>query len=336
MPASDEDGLEPDLEIIDAHHHLWPATTGGRWDPYSLADFECDARSGHRVVGSVYVECGAVYREQGSDRMRPVGETEAVAGLNVAGGLCKAIVGFADLTLGADVADVLDAHIAVAGVRLRGIRHTVAWDPDPTVYATARRTKPGMLRDRRFQAGVAELSARGLAFETWLYFHQLSELAEFADAHPDLSVILDHLGGPAATGRHADARAEVLRAWRSGMVGVSHRPNVFVKLGAVGMPAFSGPQLFARQKVTSRDIADYWGQEIRFCIDTFGAGRCMFESNFPVDRALCDYRTLWDAFKQIAAPYARAEKELLFAGTARSAYGLAGEQTTDDVSPRET
>ena len=141
MPASKEDVLEPDLEIVDAHHHLWPAATGGRWNPYSPVDFERDTRSGHRVVGSVYVECAASYREQGPERMRPVGESEAVAGLDVAGGLCEAIVGFADLTLGTEVDDVLDAHIAVAGARMRAIRHTVAWDPDPTVYATARRTQ---------------------------------------------------------------------------------------------------------------------------------------------------------------------------------------------------
>jgi predicted TIM-barrel fold metal-dependent hydrolase len=329
-----EEILDPSLEIVDAHHHLWPAhptaaasdrgaaNHAGHWRSYSFADFHRDTMAGHRVTGSVYVECEARYRTDGPKELRPVGETEAVAGLEMRGGLCAGMVAFAALTLGAGVGEVLDAHLGVLNSRVRGVRHIAAWDPDPDVYATSRRPPPGLLEDPKFLAGVAEVAARGLSFETWVYFHQLPELARFAAAHPDLTIILNHLGGPGATGRHARARAEVLRAWRTEMMALSCRPNVALKLGAVGMRAFSGPELLANPVVTSQDISDYWGAEIRFCIDTFGPGRCMFESNFPVDRALCDYATLWNAYKRIAAEYSDSDKRSLFAGTARATYRL--------------
>jgi predicted TIM-barrel fold metal-dependent hydrolase len=329
-----EEILEPSLEIVDAHQHLWPAhrtaahverstaNPADHWQSYSFEDFYRDTTTGHRVTGSVYVECEARYRTDGPTQLRPVGETEAVAALEMRGGLCAGMVAFADLTLGANVGEVLDAHSGVANSRVRGIRHIVAWDPNPDVYATSRRPPAGLLAEPLFLAGVAEVAKRGLSFETWAYFHQLPELASFADAHPDLTIILDHLGGPGATGRYAHARDEVLRTWRTGMMALSRRPNVFVKLGAIGMRAFSGEELFAKPVVTSLDIAAYWDAEIRFCIDTFGPGRCMFESNFPVDRALCDYATLWNAYKRIAAGYSDSDKSLLFAGTARATYRL--------------
>jgi len=329
-----EEILDPELEIVDAHQHLWPAhkTEGASdqdaakhaqpWSSYSFEEFQRDTMTGHRVTGSVYVECGARYRTDGPGRLRPVGETEAVAGLEMRGGLCAGMVAFADLTVGAGVGEVLDAHLGVLNSRVRGVRHIVAWDPDPDVYATSRRPPAGLLEDPEFLAGVAEVEARELSFETWVYFHQLPELAQFADTHPDLTIILDHLGGPAATGRHARARGDVLRTWRTAMAALSRRPNVAVKLGAIGMRAFTGTELFAKPVLTSQDISDYWGAEIRFCIDTFGPARCMFESNFPVDRALCDYAMLWNAYKRIAADYSDFDKSLLFAGTARATYRL--------------
>jgi predicted TIM-barrel fold metal-dependent hydrolase len=333
VTAPVEEILDPALEIVDAHHHLWPAhgpaasadvtaNEARPWSSYSFEHFLRDAAAGHRVTGSVYVECQARYRTEGPESLRPIGETEAVARLEPHGGLCAAMVAFADLSLGAAVGEVLDAHLAVPGSRVRGIRHIAAWDPDPTVYATARRPPGGLLQDPRFLAGVAELAPRGLRFETWVYFHQLPELARFADAHPELPIVLDHLGGPAATGGYASARAEVLEAWRAGMATVSRRPNVTVKLGAVGMRAFSGAELFTDPAPSSEDIANYWGDDIRFCIETFGPDRCMFQSNYPVDRALCDYATLWNAYKRIGAQYSDSEKALLFAETARAAYGL--------------
>ena len=194
--------LDPDLEIVDAHHHLWPesgdvvsttpgpgqtASAGTRLDhcpAYSLDDLHRDATAGHRVVGSVFMECSAFYRTDGPERLRSVGETETVAQLPRRGGLCDGIVGFADLTLGSDVAEILEAHMAVAGPRFKGVRHSVAWDPDPAVYATFRRPPAGLLSDPRFVAGAKEVAARGLSFDTWLYFHQLPEFGALRSEQP--------------------------------------------------------------------------------------------------------------------------------------------------------
>jgi predicted TIM-barrel fold metal-dependent hydrolase len=326
-----EEILEPTLEIVDAHHHLWLAhRTAGAHDQstvnqlpsYSFEEYQRDTMSGHRVTASVYVECEARYRDNGPKQLRPVGETEAVAALESTSGICEGMVVFADLTLGSQVGEVLDAHIGVPNSHVRGVRYIVAWDPNPDVYATSRRPPAGVLADPKFLDGVTELAKRGLSFETWLYFHQLAELALFADTHPDLTIILDHLGGPGATGPYAHARDDVIRSWRKEMKALSHRRNVVLKLGAIGMRAFSGEELFSIPVLTSRDICDYWGADFNFCIDTFGPQRCMFESNFPVDRALCDYATLWNAYKRIAAEYSESEKSHLFAGTARATYRL--------------
>ncbi|KRF22405.1 amidohydrolase [Phycicoccus sp. Soil802] len=332
--------LDVDLEIVDAHHHLWPAAgavvslqpgpgqqvqKGSRVpdsQAYSLADFTTDATAGHRVVGSVFVECSAFYRSEGPERSRPVGETEAVARLASPYGLCSGIVAFADLMLGSAVGEVLDEHQEVGGERFKGIRHSVAWDSDPEVFATYRRPPAGLLLDKAFLAGAGQLAERGLTFDTWLNFHQLPELVTFAAHHPDLTVVLDHLGGPAVTGRHAHRRNDVREEWRAGIIAASRQRNVVIKLGAVGMRAFTGAELFDGGPASAQAIADYWADDIRFCIDTFGPDRCMFESNFPVDRALCDYVTLWNAFKLIAAPYSRPERSQLFAGTASSTYRL--------------
>jgi predicted TIM-barrel fold metal-dependent hydrolase len=326
-----EEILDPTREIVDAHHHFWLAhktaaidqnTAAVHSPTYSVKDFQHDTMTGHRVTGSVYVECEARYRIDGPKQLRPVGETDAVAALDKQGGLCAGMVAFADLALGADVGEVLDAHLNVPNSPVRGVRYIVAWDPHPDVYATSRRPPAGVLTDPKFLAGVAEVAKRGLSFETWLYFHQLHELARFADDHPDLTIILDHLGGPGATGPYARARGDVLRTWRDEMLNLSSRANVTVKLGAIGMRAFTGEELFSLPAVTSQNIADYWGSDIGYLIDTFGPARCMFESNFPVDRALCDYATLWNAYKRIAAEYSESDKDLLFAGTARATYRL--------------
>lgn len=341
VPVAKVQVVDPEIEIIDAHHHLWPRTGGvvsvaagpGQQaekgtplpdcPPYSYADLRHDATSGHRIVGSVYVECSSLYRDDGPEHLMPVGESETIAALELHDGLCQGIVGFADLMRGSAVEEVLEAHLEAAGSRFKGIRHSVAWDADPSVYATYRRPPAGLLAEPRFLAGAAELARRGLSFDTWLNFHQLPELANFASANPDLIVVLDHLGGPATTGRHAGSRNDVRREWREHMIAVSRRPNVVLKLGAIGMRAFSGPELFTGGPMKAERIVDYWASDLRFCIDTFGPERCMFESNFPVDRALCDYVTLWNVFKLIASPYSPGEKESLFSGTARTTYRLS-------------
>ncbi|MEV6979249.1 amidohydrolase family protein [Kitasatospora sp. NPDC093806] len=332
-PDGPEPIREPGLPIVDPHHHLWPnrpadsaAAPGGRnpgATPYSVRDLRADTGSGHNVTATVFVECSTAYRTHGPQHLRPVGETAWVAEQPVSGGLLSGIVGHANLLAEpAELAEALAAHAEAGNGRFKGVRHTVAWDAHPEVFASVHRPPPGLLRDRAFRSGAAELARRGLVYETWAYFHQLPELCSFARSNPDLVVVLDHLGGPAATGPYARCREEVLAEWRSGVKALVGVPQVVMKLGGIGMPAFTPVEFIESTPMTSGRIADYWGPHIRYCIETLGPERCMFESNFPVDRRLCGYATLWNAFKLIAAPYSDADRASLFAGTARRTYGL--------------
>ncbi|MEU7134914.1 amidohydrolase family protein [Streptomyces sp. NPDC046261] len=325
---------DPDLPIVDPHHHLWPdsptsvsiAGPGQQSVPeegYSVQDLHADTRSGHNVVATIFVECSRTYYTEGPRHLRPVGETDWVASQSVSDGLLSGIVGHADLTWEPSLlAEALDAHIEAGNGTFKGVRHTVAWDANPGVFASRHRPPSGLLLDGAFRRGASELARRGLIYETWTYFHQLLDLCDFARSRPNLLVVLNHLGGPAATGPYSQRRKEVLEEWRAGITALACVPNVVMKLGAIGMPAFTPIEFIESTPMTSARIADYWGPHIRYCIDTLGPERCMFESNFPVDRRLCDYVTLWNSFKLIAAPYSSAERESLFAGTARRTYGI--------------
>ncbi|MFI6390589.1 amidohydrolase family protein [Nonomuraea sp. NPDC050547] len=314
---------DPDLPIVDPHHHLWPDGQKAVDIPYSVRDLRADTRSGHNVVATVFVECLGGYFTEGPRHLRPVGETDWVASQSVSGGLVSGIIGHADLrSEPAELDETLDAHVEAGDGRFKGVRHTVAWDANPDVFASRSRPPPGLLLDGAFRRGASELARRGLVYETWTYFHQLPDLCDFARSQPSLVVVLNHLGGPAATGPYSRRRDEVLGEWRAGVAGLARVPNVVMKLGGIGMPAFTPVEFIASTPMTSARIAAYWGPHIRYCIDALGPERCMFESNFPVDRSLCDYATLWNAFKRIAAPYASAERESLFAGTACRTYGI--------------
>lgn len=318
-----EVALEPSLRIIDTHHHLWTDKPKAVQHAvfYSVDQLERDAAAGHDVVASIYVECQSALRTGGPEALRPVGETEWVAGLRVREGLLAGIVGHADLELGPKVGEVLDAHIEVAGNRFKGVRHSVSWDEDSTVYKTTRPTRPRMLLDPQFRKGTAELARRGLHFEAWALFHQLVELVDLARAQPDLSIVLCHMGGPIMMGPYLDRRDETLDAWRRAIVEVSGYGNIVIKLGGIGFPPFGGPDAINTEPSSIR-IADYWQQEIDFCIKSFGPARCMFESNFPVDNVLCDYVTLWNAFKRMTRQYSADERESMFEMTARRVYRL--------------
>ncbi len=311
-----EAALEPDLPIVDPHHHLWrhPAST------YMTPELRADTGSGHDVRHTVFVECASGYRDDGPESHRPVGETEFVVAADP-DGLIAGIVGFADLTT-PDIADVLAEHVAVGDGRFRGIRHVNAWDESPEVRASHTNPPPSLLLHEDFRRGFAALGAAGLRFDAWMYHPQLPELVDLARAHPEVPVILDHLGGPLGIGRHAGRRAEVLSDWRSSMAEVATCENVTLKLGGIGMPVFGLGFHKQEAETTSEQLADAWGDEIRWCIEQFGVDRCMFESNFPVDRASCDYVTLWNSFKRIAAGASADEKTALFSGTAARVYDV--------------
>ncbi len=299
--------------MCDAHHHLFD----DRQPAYPLAEFRRDLARVPEVTSSVYVEVGTRYRADGPTALKPVGETEWVVTQDPKAELVAGIVAFADLRRGRAVAEVLDAHRQVAGSRLVGIRHAVAFDEDPTLWR-------GYVRDGQalaspdFAEGVAELAGAGLVFETWCYFHQLADLAALLARSPELPVVVDHLGGPAGVGRYAGAGAEVRAELRRQLERLAGIPTVHLKLGGLGMAVYGATP-------TDADgLVDRWGALVAWAIDRFGPERCLFESNFPVDRANVTYADLWAAYSAMAAGYSPAERALLFSGTARRLYGLGG------------
>jgi L-fuconolactonase len=320
-----EEILEPERPICDPHHHLWDHP-GRR---YLLDEVLADTGSGHNVVSTVFVECRSMYRAAGPPEMRPVGETEfvnGVAAMSARGGygatrIAAGIVSFADLTLGDQVAAVLDAHLA-ASDRFRGIRHAAGWDASPDVRNSHTDPPPGLLGDARFRRGFAELAPRGLTFDAWLYHPQLPDLIELAKAFPDTTIILDHLGGPLGIGPYAGRRAEIFAGWKGAIRTLADCPNVVVKLGGLVMPLNGFGFHKREQPITSVELAEATRAWYLHAIDCFGVERCMFESNFPVDKVSCSYRVLWNSFKRLAAGFSATERAALFHDTAARIYRL--------------
>jgi predicted TIM-barrel fold metal-dependent hydrolase len=281
-------------------------------------------------VATVFVECRAMWRATGPEAMRPVGETGFVAGVAAMGEsgtygparICAGIVAHADLLLGDAVEEVLLAHHGAAGGRLRGIRHISASDPHPAVRSTSVLPPVGLLGDAKFRRGFARLAPNQLSFDAWLYHTQLEELIDLARAFPETTIVLDHVGGPLGAGPYAGRREEVAVAWRAAITALAACPNVVVKLGGLGMRV-SGFDLHVQaQAPSSQHLARLWWPWIEPCIQAFGPDRCMFESNFPVDKSSCSYPILWNAFKRMTAGYSSAERDALFAGTAARTYSI--------------
>lgn len=311
-----EEVLDPGRLICDPHHHLWDHPTSR----YLLDELQADTGSGHNVERTVFVECGSVYRTDGPPSLRPVGETDFVIA-NDPSGFIAGIVGFADLRV-PDIVDVLAAHIDAGRGRFRGIRHVNAWDGSDAVRASHTNPPPHLLADETFRRGFAALGRAGLCFDAYMYHPQLGELADLARAHPEVPIVLDHIGGPLGIGPYAGRRTEVLDALRAALDDVASCENVVLKLGGIGMPIYGFDFHKRTEPVTSWDLAEAWGETIRWCIERFGVDRCMFESNFPVDKASCSYLVLWNAFKRIAADATETEKVALFHDSAVRAYRL--------------
>ncbi|HSB73175.1 MAG TPA: amidohydrolase family protein [Candidatus Methylomirabilis sp.] len=327
-----EDPLEPALPICDPHHHLWDRPD----DRYLLDELLQDIQGGHKIVSTVFIECRSMYRQDGPEEMKPVGETEFVQGVAArrAGGqpgsanVAAGIIGHADLTLGAAVARVLEGHLAASPDRFRGIRHICVWDASPAVPITAPVRRPGVMLDRTFREGFACLQAYGLSFEAWLYFPQLPELASLARAFPGVPIILNHIGGVLGIGPYAGRRDEVFQAWKRGSAEVAACPNVVVKLGGLGMPR-SGFGWEARTAPpASAELVVATAPYYLTCIELFGPRRCMFESNFPVDKASYSYGVVWNSFKRMTQSFSAAERAALFHDTAARVYRLASPAAT--------
>ena len=324
-----EDAVEPELPICDPHHHFWDRDVHPGGDRYLLDELTEDLSWGHNVTHTVFVECRSMYRAEGPEELRSVGETEFVQGIaaqSASGNygptaVAAGIVSNANLMLGAAVEPVLEAHLTASGNRFRGIRFSCAWDPSPEVGSPGSNA-PRMLLDSRFREGFACLQKLGLSFDALVYHTQLGELADLADAFPGATIILNHIGRPLGVGPYAGKGAEVFGAWQEGIASVARRPNVLVKLGGFGNP-ISGYDWHQRPvPPSSTELVETITPWLMFCIEQFGPERCMFESNFPVDKASYTYTTVWNAFKRVSRDFSAAERAAMFQGTAVKAYRL--------------
>ena len=319
--------IEPELPIVDPHHHLVDRLETGR---YLLPELLADTGSGHNVTATVYLEWLSMYRVQGPVELRPVGEVEFANGVAVmaaSGGygktrVCAGIVGHADLALGAAVEKVLEAMITAGGDRFRGIRFITASHPDQAAWGSPIIRPAGLLMDPRVREGFARLGPLGLSFDAWIYHTQLGDLVDLARAFPETPIVLDHVGGAIGLGPYAGKRDEVFAAWSGQLRELAACPNVHIKLGGLGMRMFGFTHHMGELPPSSEELAEAWRPYIETCIAAFGPERAMFESNFPVDKGSCGYAALWNAFKRIAAGCSATERAALFAGTATKFYRL--------------
>jgi L-fuconolactonase len=349
--------IDPDRLIVDAHHHLWNLDERllAGWEKmdcaavraltpvrrsqtrYLLDEFLADARAGHKVCASVYVDAHAMYRRAGPESMRSVGEVEfanGMAAMAASGAfgdvkVCAGIVGNVDLRLGDAVEDVLLAHVQAAGDRYRGIRCAAlsAYDADPRILGPG--GVQGLLLDDKFRRGFRHLHRLGLSFDAWLLEPQLPELIDLARAFPETQIILNHTGGPIGVGRYEGQREERFPIWRDSIRALARCDNVIAKLGGLGLPLAGFKSFASTPPATSQVLAAEWRPYIETCIEAFGADCCMFESNFPVDARTCTYATLWNAFKLLIAGATEREKNALFSGTAITTYRLEVERDCD-------
>jgi predicted TIM-barrel fold metal-dependent hydrolase len=316
--------LDPDQPIIDAHHHLWDAP-GRR---YLFDEYLADLDTGHRILATVFVQCHSMYRSFGPEALRPVGETEFVAGAAARSEsgmygptrMCAAIVGSLDPFLGDGVQPVLEAHLRAGGGRFRGIRLRTAHDPSPEVHLLP--TPAGVLSDPRTHAAIARIGLAGLSLDLWCFHTQMQEVIAVCRAFPDITMVIDHIAGPIGIGPYRGRQEEVIADWRRSIRTLAALPNTVMKIGGLGM-RFTGFDFHLRDEPPGSDeLVRVWSPYVETCIDAFGPGRCIFESNFPVDKAMFGYAVMWNAFKKIAARYTRAEAAAMLCGNAARVYRI--------------
>jgi L-fuconolactonase len=330
LDSLEEEVLEPDLPICDPHHHLWDLRRGALQERYLLDEILADVGSGHNVVSTVFIECGAMFKADGPVALQCVGETEFVNGIAAmsASGLygkariAAGIVGTVDLRIGAAAGEVLDQHIAAGCGRFRGIRRGAFWHASPDIDNHRTNPPEGLLLREDFRTGFKELAPRKLSFEVWCAHTQIADAISLARAFPDTIIVLDHFGGPIGIGPYAGKQDEVFAYWRTQIDELARCANVIAKLGGLNM-AVNGFGWERRPlPPTSTELMGATRRYFEHAIDRFGTDRCMFESNFPVDKLSCSYRVLWNAFKRLTAAYSADERADLFHGTAQRVYRL--------------
>ena len=328
LALTKEPTLEPEIPICDPHHHFWEyRPEPAAYQRYLLRELAEDINSGHNVCSTAFIEVRSNYRTDGPPEMRPVGEVEFVEALAEASATgqygtaqaAAAIIGHADLNLGGRVEPVLDALQAASPNRFRGIRYSCSWDPHPEVE---NRAPEGQLSSAIFREGALVLARLGLVLENTVFFPQLPDLAEFAKALPDLTIISNHIGGLMRVGPYANQDDEVLATWRSGIAAVAACPNVVMKLGGVGEPRYGFDWHTRETPVGSEELGESLAPLMNYCIEQFGPNRCMFESNFPPDKVSYSYNVMYNAFKRLSRDYSATERAAMFHDTAARVYRI--------------
>jgi len=322
----EEKVIDPDRPIIDPHHHLWKVPEL----PYDLNQLLKDTGDGHNVVKTIFMECSSSYHADGPEHLRPVGETDYVAARAVesrliaekkGGAYIAGIVAHADLRHEA-LDHILDAHTKAGKGLFSGVRHAAAWDANPSQFLIPPPAQENLLADKDLQRGVNRLGERGLTFDTWLYHHQIPAFAELARQCPNTTLVLDHFGTPLGVGVYAGKQDQIFDVWKRDIAEVASLPNTVAKLGGLAMPDNGFPWFGSDRPASSDELVEAQEHYYHHTIECFGPERCMFESNFPVDRLSIGYRTLWNAFKKIASKYDAKAQQLMFYDTAARIYGI--------------
>jgi len=325
-----EKAIEPELKICDPHHHLWDYKKETIQPTYLLPEILEDINSGHNIVSTVFIECGAMYNPSDPIEKQIINETEFVNGIAAMSHsglygktkIAAGIVGSAPLLIGDKVASILDKHLSIAPERFKGIRSQAAMHSDGTIPATRTRPPEGVYINDKFQEGFNHLASRNLSFEAWCYHPQIPQLIDLAKKFPNTIIILNHFGGPLGIGSFENKEKETYEFWKKNIEELSKCENVQAKLGGIAMEINgfnwhkqntppSGNELINRTK-------DYYETTLEF----FGTNRCMFESNFPVDKLSCSYVNLWNGFKNLTKNYSENERAKLFHDNATRIYKI--------------
>lgn len=318
--------VDPGQNIIDAHHHLYDRPAAR----YLLDDMLRDISVGHAVKASVFIQARANYRETGRQMLKPVGETEFANQVAInclerthnSKHVCAGIVGYADLMLGDAVRPVLEAHQIASEERFKGVRMPLTWDKDASLLNPAYPTAFDLMENHTFHRGFAQLASFGLSFDAWLFFHQIPQLTQLARRFPEIPIVLNHCGGVLGVNHYRGQHSEVRRFWLAALTDLAKCDNVMVKLGGLGLPQTGLGSSDANGRFNSQELATIWRPWIEPCIELFSTSRCMFESNYPADKASHTYTTGWNAMKRMTTTASAEEKDNLFQGTAARFYRL--------------
>lgn len=324
--------IDPERRIIDPHHHLWRK----RFDrDYLLEDLKSDTESGHNIEQTVFIECRAFYDKDAPEHLQSLGETRTITDIAAqsqfhqahgsANSAITGIVAKVDLCLGDkpdELKEIIRQHASIAGNLLKGIRHSGAHDPRPEDLTIPGRAPAYLYGQESFRKGLRILGELGLTYDTWHYHHQNEDFCDLAEAIPDTTLILDHFGTPLGVGIYRGSRDSIYMQWKQDIKRLSRCPNVYAKLGGLAMPD-NGFGWDKRDRPADSDELVRWQQKYYLhTIECFGPERCMFESNFPVDKLSISYPVVWNAFKKMVADFSETEKHAMFYDTAARVYRL--------------